>query len=305
MTPLCLAALLAAGMDPGFVPVAPAGPLLSADGIPICPRPVEPTPWADKWEARLGVPPLAIGGALPPPPGSYLTRPSYSEDYLLRGPSTPYVPQAGDIILSTDGSSFWTAMHHLAGTSHPTHSMIVFARPDGTTGILEGGPHDTLHCRTLDTLPHMWTYEAKGRVWVRRRAVPLTPEQSAKLTEFALSNDGKRFGIGRLGVQLTPFRTRGPVKTAFVGKPNGLDRASYFCSELVVEALVYAGLMDAATARPSATYPRDIFMDDSPNLYLKHHLKLAPCWDPPARWTSCPVPEGTFEQRPQSRGDRR
>ena len=76
------------------------------------------------------------------------------------------------------------------------------------------------------------------------------------------------------------------IRTAFVGKPNGLDRDSYFCSELVVEALVYAGLMDGRTARPSAAYPRDLFMDASPNPYLNKHLKLAPAWDPPARWTS-------------------
>jgi hypothetical protein len=303
MTPLCLAALLCGGVEPAPGPAAPA-PLLSVDGIPIHPWPVGPKPWADKWEARLGVPPLAIGGALPPPPGSYLTRPAYFEDYLLRGPSTPYVPQPGDIVLSTDGSKFWTFAHKLAGTDHPTHSMIVFARPDGTTAILEGGPHDTLHIRALDALPHVFSYEAKGRVWVRRRAVPLTAEQSARLTEFALSCDGRRFGIGRLGIQLTPFRARGPIKTAFVGKPHGLERETYYCSELVMEALVYAGLIDPTTARPSATYPRDLFMDASPNVFINKHLKLYPCWDPPARWTSCPVPEGTYQHRPQSRGDR-
>jgi hypothetical protein len=182
-------------------------------------------------------------------------------------------------------------MHNLAGTSHPTHSMIVFARPDGTMGILEGGPHDTLKCRDLDALPHMKSYENEGRVWVRRRAVPLTAEQSARLSEFALAADGQQFALGRLAVQLTPLRTRGPIRTALVGQPHGLDRPSYFCSELVVEACVYAGLFDRFTARPSATYPRDLYMDHSVNLYLNRHLKLAPCWDPPARWTSwtnCP-----------------
>ena len=124
-----------------------------------------------------------------------------------------------------------------------------------------------------------------------KRAVPLTPEQCARLTEFALSTDGKRFGLGRLGLQLTVFRTRGPVRTAFVGRPQGVERESYFCSELVVEALVYAGLVDGRTARPSATYPRDLFFDSSLNPYLNRHLKLYPCWDPPARWTSSPVPE--------------
>ncbi|MCI0378214.1 MAG: hypothetical protein L0215_11460, partial [Gemmataceae bacterium] len=62
-------------------------------------------------------------------------------------------------------------------------------------------------------------------------------------------------------------------------------RQSYFCSELVMECLVAAGLFDADAARPSATYPRDMFLDRSPNPYLNHTLKLAPDWDPPARWS--------------------
>ena len=138
----------------------------------------------------------------------------------------------------------------------------------------------------LEPLPHLFSYEGDGRVWVRRRAVPLTPEQSARLTEFALAADGRQFSVGKLALQLTPFRARGPVRTAFVGKPRGLDKSAYFCSELIVEACAYAGLIDPCTARPSATYPRDLFMDHSLNPFLNRNFKLAPCWDPPARWTS-------------------
>ena len=238
--------------------------------------------------------PLVLAGCLlaqdcaHPEPCSYLCQPSYCLDYELRGPACPYVPQPGDIVLATDGSLFWKLMHNLAGTSHPTHSAIIFARPDGSLAILEGGPHDTLHCRALDWLPHLLSYEAEGRVWIRRRAVPLTPEQCARLTEFAMAQDGKWFALWRLGVQLTPFRTRGPIRTAFVGKPHG-SRWSYFCSELVTESCVAAGLLDAETARPSATYPRDLFFGRSLNPYLDKHLPLAPCWDPPARWISCPA----------------
>ena len=65
----------------------------------------------------------------------------------------------------------------------------------------------------------------------------------------------------------------------------------------VVEAMVYAGLIDGRTARPSATYPRDLFFDASINRYLDKHLKLYPDWDPPARWTSTPMPE-VAEARP-------
>lgn len=233
----------------------------------------------------------AVGPAQPGPapiPASFLYQPSYCEDHVLRLPARPYDPQPGDILLATDHSLFWITMHKLAGTSHPTHSAILFRRPDGGMGVIEGGPHDTLRCTALDALPHLNSYEAKGRVWIRRRAVPLTDEQSACLTRFALATDGRRFALGRLGLQLTPFRPRGPVRTEFMGQPH-FDRPSYYCSELVTEACVAAGLLDAATARPSATYPRDLFMDASPNPYLNRHLKLAPAWDPPARWTAHPV----------------
>ena len=102
--------------------------------------------------------------------------------------------------------------------------------------------------------------------------------------------EGKRFALIRLGAQVTPFRSRGPLRTYFIGGPHGPNRRTYFCSETVLEAGVYAGILDPKTTRPSATYPRDIFYDDSWNLYLKKHFNLAPCWDPPARWTSTPCP---------------
>ncbi len=222
----------------------------------------------------------------PAPAGcSYLCRPCFILDYELRCPLTEYVPQPGDIMLATDTSRVWKVLHNLAGTGHPTHSGLIFARPDGSLAILEGGPNDTVHCRALSWLEHLKEYEAVGRVWIRRRAVPLTPEQSARLTEFAMAQDGKRFALGRLAIQITIFRTRGPLRTFFVGRPHG-NRNSYFCSELVTESLVAAGLLDPETARPSATYPRDLFFDRSINLYINRHLKLAPDWDPPARWVS-------------------
>ena len=77
--------------------------------------------------------------------------------------------------------------------------------------------------------------------------------------------------------QVTPFRARGPLRTWIVGKPHG-DRDDWFCSELVTESCVAAGLMDAATARPAATYPRDLFYGRSFNLYLDKHLCLDE-WD--------------------------
>lgn len=216
---------------------------------------------------------------------SYLFPPAYCLDGVRRGPATPYLPQPGDIMLATDDNLFWMIAHNLAGTGHPHHSGIVFARPDGRLAILEAGPYDTLFVRTLDVMPHLRGYEQLGPVWLRRRTVPLTPEQSAALTAFALAQDGKRFALIRLGGQLTPLRSRGPLRTWFLGKPRG-DRRSYFCSECVLEACVAAGLLDPARTRPAATYPRDLFFDRSLNPYINRTLKLFPCWDPPAQWSS-------------------
>jgi hypothetical protein len=222
--------------------------------------------------------------------GAYLYQPAYCLDEVLRAPTRPYVPQPGDIMLATDDKFFWKITHNLAGTGHPHHTGVVFARPDGSMAVLEAGPHDTIHIENLEWYPHFRCYEQKGRIWIRQRKVPLTPEQSACLTEFALAQEGKFFAIFRLGKQLTVFRSRGPLRTRFVGKPQGADRRWYFCSELAMEALVWAGALDKETTRPSATYPRDIFFDQSPNPYLNKHPNLSDCWNPPARFTTCPNP---------------
>jgi hypothetical protein len=204
-------------------------------------------------------------------------------DDVLRGKAAAYELQPGDIMLATDKNFFWKVTHDLALAFHPHNSAIVFRRSDGSLALLEAGPNDTLYIRTLDVYPHLTKYAAKGPVWIRRRTVPLTPEQSAQLTAFAERQDGKYFALIRLGGQLTPLRSRGPLRTYFLGKPKG-DRAGYFCSELVLEACVASGLLDAKTTRPAATYPHELFYDTSYNLYLRRHFSLAPCWDPPARW---------------------
>lgn len=220
-----------------------------------------------------------------PGPVGFVYQPAYCLDEYLRGPAEPYLPQAGDIILPTDRSIFWTIGHDLAGAGHPHHSGIVIALPDGSLAMLEAGPHDTPRCEVLDLATNLQSYELEGPIWIRRRNIPLTAEQSANLTSFALSQDGKRFAIVRLAGQLTPLRSRGLIRTRFVGGPHG-DRRSYFCSELVTEACVAGGLLDPATTRPAATYPSDLFFNRSRNPYLARHFSLAPDWDPPARWTS-------------------
>jgi hypothetical protein len=233
-------------------------------------------------------------GAQPPPPAasSFLYEPAYHLDKILRGQPRPYLPQPGDIMMYTDQNWFWAITHDLACAFEPHGSGVVVRRPDGSLGILEAGPNDTQYVRILDMLPHLQEYESRGPVWIRKRKTPLTPEQCAALTDFALRQEWKRFALIRLGAQLTPFRSRGPLRTFFIGKPHG-DRDGYFCSELVTESLVAACLVDRETARPCCTYPHDLFYDWSFNLYLNTHFTLAHSWEPPARWMSClPQPVG-------------
>jgi hypothetical protein len=211
-------------------------------------------------------------------------------DYELREPAVPYVPQAGDIFLCT-GREMWAKLgHRAAGTGAPQHSGIIFIRPDGRPALLEGGPNNTLHCRVLELVSQLQGYAEHERVWIRRRCVPLTAEQSSALTAFALCADGKRFALWRMFAQVTFLRCRGKYWIEYVGGPNGTGRVSYFCSELVTEACVAAGLFDAVTSRPCATYPRDLFFGRSDNAYLDRHLDLSG-WYPPARWTLCPGTE--------------
>jgi hypothetical protein len=220
--------------------------------------------------------------------GSYLCPPAYSLGEEVAGPTEPYVPQPGDIFLSTDQARWSRFGHWAAGGAGVHHSGIVFARSDGRPGLLEAGPLNSLRVEVLDPCEHMGNHERKGdRVWVRRRRVPLTLGESARLTAFAEAQEGKPFATLRMVGQLSLFRSRGPLRTWFLGKPHG-SRSRYFCSELVMESCVAAGLLDPATTRPAATYPRDLFYGKSFNWYLNTHLHLEEGWYPPARWVEAP-----------------
>jgi hypothetical protein len=236
----------------------------------------------------------AVGaGPCGPEPVGFLCQPASCVDRVLRGPVTPYLPQPGDLLFCTDYTVFWTVTHDWAGAGHPHHSGIVVALPDGRLTALEAGPYDTLHIRLNVLGPHFARYTAMGEpIWVRRRKTPLTCEQSAALTAFALAQEGKRFALIRQGAQLTCLRCRGDHRTEYLGKPN-LNRVSYFCSELVTTSLVAAGLLCPDDARPAATYPSDLFFDHSANPWINAHLNLSCDWEPPARWVDCPPECGT------------
>src|SRR6516165_7050521 len=105
---------------------------------------------------------------------SYLYQPAFCIDDELRGPAESYLPQPGDLMLRLDNSWFWRITHYLALAFDQNGSGIVFARPDGTLAVLEAGPHDSLWVATPDLLPHLESYAAAGKVWIRKRRVPLT-----------------------------------------------------------------------------------------------------------------------------------
>jgi hypothetical protein len=219
-----------------------------------------------------------------PAPPSCVCAAAYDLGDVILGPQEPYIPQPGDIFLATDESFFLRLGHAAVGGAGVHHSGFVFARPDGRLGLIEAGPFNELVVRVLDPYQHMFNHVSRGTiVWVRRRRIPLTPEQSAALTAFASSHEGKPFALARGLCFMTPFSRRGALRTPFVAKVHG-DRPRYFCSELVVESMVAAGLMDRETARPSATLPRDLFFGHSGNPYLDRHLNMDEGWYPPTRW---------------------
>jgi hypothetical protein len=223
-----------------------------------------------------------------PAPFGYLYQPAYSLDARPRLPAEAYCPQPGDILLPSHQSLLWSIAHQIAGTGRPGHSAVVVALPDGTPAVLEAGSARKGAVVVLTPL-RTWLAEYRGKVWCRRRKTPITEDQSARLTEFALLNDKKCYAVLRLVAQLTPFRKRGYYRTTYIGRPHGIRR-TYYCSELVLEAMVYAGLLDPETTRPTATYPRDIFFDRSNIPHIDRHLGLACDWHVPAFWTWCPSP---------------
>src|SRR5947209_16786254 len=76
--------------------------------------------------------------------GSYLYRPAYCLDEVLRGPPEPYVPQPGDIFLATDQALLMRLGHWAAGGAGGHHSGIVFARSARRLALLEGGPLNSI-----------------------------------------------------------------------------------------------------------------------------------------------------------------
>jgi hypothetical protein len=229
-------------------------------------------------------------------PYGYLYQPAYDLTAIPRDPVVCYDPKPGDILLFSDTDRFWSLMYRIAWTGRPGHTGIVVRMLDGCLGVLEAGYNDTTWTR-ITPLEYRIN-EFHGTVWVRQREIPMTPEQDRMLTEFAAAADGGRYAVGRFILQLTQIRSRGPLRTYVLGGPRGMGHR-YYCAEETLEALVYIGLLDARTTRPAATYPQDLFYDQSRNLYVDHHPPLLGKWKPPCLWTAIPGSTLTGLGRPR------
>jgi hypothetical protein len=188
-----------------------------------------------------------------------------------------YVPHAGDLVLFRTGSFFFRAAYRITVTGPPTHVGIVVVLPDGAAAILESVDRHT-GVRLMSLPGRLQTYP--GQVWVRRMRTPLTPEQSAGLTQFAIEQEGKRFASHRLILPaLLPLLRCRQMARLWPDK-DYQSRRSWFCSELVAAACVRIGLFPASRIRPWCTFPLDFYHDDL--------LDLSEDWEPPLVWKAEP-----------------
>ncbi|MDY3558465.1 hypothetical protein R5W23_005582 [Gemmata sp. JC673] len=230
-------------------------------------------------------------------PHGYLYQPAVDLRAVPRGDALKYAPRAGDVLLLSDPDPLFTALYVIARSGRPGHSAVVITMPDGRLGVLESGFSFTPWTRITPLDYRLNLYS--GHIWVRPRQEPLTAEQDRKLTEFALAAEGGKYDLRKFGMQLTLFRARNPLVTRFAGKPVGPGQ-KYVCVQIVLEALVYAGLIDAETTRPGATYSQDLFYDRSRNPYIDRHPPLAGRgWGPPQLWTPIPGTALRGQDRPQ------
>ena len=216
-----------------------------------------------------------------------LASPRPSLHYDVRGPLTDYRPAPGDVVISASNKLRTQVFYRLSLVGIPSHVGIVVRMPDGKLGVFESGGGGEHHTRTTP-LDGRFARTTDKAIWIRKPKVAPTAEQERRLNEFAALNEGKGF-TRRRAIELVPAiptGPRGPIRTFFLGKPVGF-RDEYFCTENVLEALVYSGLIDAETARPTATSPRDLQLDRGTNLYIRLHPPLACGWYPPALWVGC------------------
>jgi hypothetical protein len=208
--------------------------------------------------------------------------------YLLHqegGDAERFVAQEGDIVLFDHHCRWMNLMYQCAGSGGPLHAALVFKRPDGAPALIEAGPMFVQRVLVWEINPRLHTFD--GTILVRRLQTPLSAEQSQALTEFCTAQEGKSYALGRVLLQGTLLRARGPLRTHYLGKTI-LDRDRWLCSELVVAAMTVAGVLNDTEHPANTFYPRDLCFDDSRHDLSRHYRR-------PARWSTRPDLELTGE----------
>jgi hypothetical protein len=159
-------------------------------------------------------------------------------------------------------------LYKMVGSDGPYHAALVFRKSDGEFATAEAGPNDTLHCRVLALTPRL--QEFPGTIHIRRVKAPLAKDREETLANWAQAQEGKRYALGRLLLQATPVRCRGPVRRDLFGATY-TDRSSYMCAELAVAGGTVVGLFDSAKQPGNAIYPRDIIYDDNYDISANYH----------------------------------
>ncbi len=218
--------------------------------------------------------------------GSYLVQHLKGADGKFTTASVPYEPSAGDLMFFDEYKPHWMILYKLVGSDRPHHAALIFRRPNGEFATVEAGPNDTLRCRTLPLLPRL--QEFQGTLHIRRVKAPITKEQEATLAKWAHEQDGKRYALGRLALQMTPIRTRQPLRKELFGA-TFTDRSAYMCAELAVAGGTMVGLFDPAKHKGNTIYPRDILHDDNYDISAKYHEAEL--------WTAYPLRDMTASAR--------
>ena len=186
-------------------------------------------------------------------------------------PAVGYVPQEGDIVLMTCQSPFFTSAYSLGRAGHPLHAGLIVRRFDDSLAILEAGGLKNKSVSILPVEDRFHEYlgdNINALIWVRPIKAPPHPDQSAMLTQFAESQNGKKFGLFRLAVYVLPVR---PKMSA------SADQSSWYCSELSVAALRHAGMI-ADGSDTTSVLPHEIYHNRSVDLSERFWPSLA--WSP-------------------------
>jgi hypothetical protein len=224
---------------------------------------------------------LALGQDAAPERIGNLVRQERVADGEWHQTTEPYYPHEGDMVFFNDHSVKWGMLYKMVGSDAPYHVGLVFKRPDGRCGICEAGPNDTPRCRVLELRPRLHDWE--HTLQIRRCKKTLTAEESAAMTKWALEQDLKRYAVGRLLLQATPVRARGPLRKSFFGATY-TDRSSYLCAELVIAGGTVGGIFDPTVHKGNTIYPRDIVFNDV--------YDLGPLYHDAQVWVPTPIVRG-------------